>query len=137
MADLEVKNFDSPDETRPFEGNGQVEIVMIDGRAIGRGTFEPGWRWSQNVKPIAGTDSCQTHHLGYVVSGRMKIFMEGGEEAEAGPGGMNILGEGGGEAGGGRGDVFMIERGHDAEVEGEEPCVALEFGGAAHYAKAS
>jgi hypothetical protein len=120
MADLEVKNFDSPDETRPFEGNGQVEIVTIEGRAIGRGTFEPGWRWSQNVKPIAGTDSCQTHHLGYVLSGRMKVFMDGGQEAEAGPG-----------------DVFMIHPGHDAEVQGDETCVTLEFGDAAHYATAS
>jgi hypothetical protein len=120
MADLEVKNFDSPDETRPFEGNGQVEIVMIDGRAIGRGTFEPGWRWSRNVKPIAGTDSCQTHHLGYVLSGRMRVFMDGGEEAEAGPG-----------------DVFMISPGHNAEVIGDETCTTLEFGDAAHYATAS
>jgi uncharacterized cupin superfamily protein len=120
MADLEVKNFDSPDETRPFQGNGQVEIVMVEGRAIGRGTFEPGWRWSNNVKPIAGTDSCQTHHLGYVLSGRMRVFMDGGAEAEVGPG-----------------DVMAIPPGHDAEVLGDESCVTLEFGDAAHYAQSS
>jgi uncharacterized cupin superfamily protein len=120
MADLEVKNFDSPDETRPFQGNGQVEIVMVEGRAIGRGTFEPGWRWSNNVKPIAGTDSCQTHHLGYVLSGRMRVFMDGGAEAEVGAG-----------------DVMAIPPGHDAEVLGDESCVTLEFGDAAHYAQSS
>ena len=86
MADLEVKNFDSPDETRPFEGNGQAEVVFVAGRSIGKGTFQPGWRWSDNVKPIAGTDDCKVSHLGYVVSGRMKVFMTDGSEGEIGPG---------------------------------------------------
>ena len=70
MPGLEVKSFDSPDEVRPFEGHGQTEIVNIAGHMVGKGTFEPGWKWSEHVKPIAGTDSCQTVHLGYVVSGR-------------------------------------------------------------------
>ena len=69
MAATEVKNFDSPDETRPFEGNGKADVVNIGGQTVGRGTFEPGWRWSNNVKPIAGTDSCQVAHLAYVLSG--------------------------------------------------------------------
>ena len=55
----EIKSFDSPDETRPFEGKGQAEVVHIGGHTVGRGTFEPGWRWSENVKPIAGTDSAR------------------------------------------------------------------------------
>ena len=118
MADLEVKGFDSPDEVRPFEGKGQVELVNVAGRMVGRGTFEPGWKWSENVKPIAGTDSCQTNHLGYVLSGRMHVRMEDGNEREAGPG-----------------DVFLIGPGHDAEVIGDEACVTLEFGEAAGYAK--
>ena len=63
MAATEVKNFDSPDETRPFEGNGKADVVNIGGQTVGRGIFEPGWRWSNNVKPIAGTDSCQVAHL--------------------------------------------------------------------------
>src|SRR5215207_7715226 len=54
MANIEIKSFDSPDETRPFEGNGQAEVVQVAGQTIGKGTFEPGWRWSENVKPIAG-----------------------------------------------------------------------------------
>jgi quercetin dioxygenase-like cupin family protein len=118
MADIEVKSFDSPDETRPFEGKGQADVVNVAGQTIGRGTFEPGWRWSENVKPIAETDSCQVAHLGYVLSGRMKVFMDGGSEADVGPG-----------------DVFAIPRGHDAEVVGDEPCVMVDFGEFGEYAK--
>jgi cupin domain len=120
MADIEVKSFDSPDETRPFEGNGHADVVQVAGRTIGRGTFEPGWKWSDNVKPIAGTDSCEVSHLGYVMSGRMKVFMDGGSESEVGPG-----------------DVFAIPPGHDAEVIGDEPCVMVDFGEFGDYAKRS
>ena len=118
MADLEVKNFDSPDETRPFEGKGQAEVLQIGGHTVGRATFEPGWRWSDNVKPIAGTDSCEVSHLGFVVSGRMKIIMDDGSEGEVGPG-----------------DVFAIPPGHDAEIVGDEACVCLDFGEFGEYAK--
>ena len=118
MADLEVKGFDSPDEVRPFEGKGQVELVNVAGRMVGRGTFEPGWKWSDNVKPIAGTDSCQVSHLGFVVSGKMKVYMDDGGESEIGPG-----------------DVVAIPPGHDAEVVGDEPCVMLDFGEVGDYAK--
>ena len=82
---LEVKNFDSPDEVRPFEGKGKADVVVVAGQTIGRGTFEPGWRWSENVKPIAGTDSCQVSHLGYVLSGRMRVFMNDGTEGTCSP----------------------------------------------------
>jgi len=118
MAGLEVKSFDSPDETRPFEGKGHADVVNVGGQVIGRGTFEPGWRWSNNVKPIAGTDSCQVSHLGYVMSGRMRVFMDDGSEGEAGPG-----------------DVVAIPPGHDAEVVGDEACVNIDFGGFGTYAK--
>ena len=118
MADLEVKNFDSPDETRPFQGKGQADVVNLGGKTIGRGTFEPGWRWSENVKPIAGTDSCQVSHLGYVMSGRMRVFMDDGSEGEVGPG-----------------DVVAIPPGHDAVVVGDESCVVLDFGEFGDYAK--
>jgi hypothetical protein len=120
MAGLEVKNFDSPDETRPFEGKGHADVVNVAGQVIGRGTFEPGWRWSTNVKPIAGTASCQVAHLGYVMSGRMRVFMDDGSEGEAGPG-----------------DVVAIPPGHDAEVVGDEACVVLDFGEFGDYAKRS
>ena len=110
MADVEIKSFDSPDEVRPFEGNGQAEVVKVAGRTIGKGTFEPGWRWSENIKPIAQTDSCQVSHLGYVISGRMKIVMDDGSEQEIGPG-----------------DVYVIRPGHDAWVVGEETYVGVDF----------
>jgi Cupin domain len=118
MASIEVKSFDSPDETRPFEGKGQAEVVEIGGRPVAKGTFEPGWKWSNNIKPIAKTDSCETAHLGYVLSGRMKISMDDGGEAEMGAG-----------------DVVAIPPGHDAEVVGSETCVFLDFGEIAQYAK--
>ena len=114
----EAKNFDSPDETRPFEGKGQALIVNVRGEEIGKGIFEPGWRWSTNVKPIAGTDSCQFNHLVYVVSGRMGVAMDDGSEAEVGPG-----------------DVAAIPPGHDAWVIGDEACVTIELGAMGDYAK--
>jgi Cupin domain len=118
VADIEVKNFDSPDETRPFEGNGRADVLNMGGKNIGRGVFEPGWRWSENIKPIAKTDSCEVSHLGYCISGRMKIYMDDGSEAEIGPG-----------------DAFAIPPGHDAEVVEDEPCVLLDFGEFGDYAK--
>jgi hypothetical protein len=118
MPGLEVKSFDSPDEVRPFEGKGQAEVLNIGGQVVGRATFEPGWKWSDNVKPIAGTDSCQVSHLGYVISGRMRVYMDDGSEGEVGPG-----------------DVMAIAPGHGAEVVGDEPCVSLDFGEFGDYAK--
>ena len=118
MAAVEVKRFDSPDEERPFEGNGGAAVVNVAGRGVAKQTFEPGWRWSQNVKPIAGTESCQASHLGYCVSGSMKVEMDDGSEQEISAG-----------------DVFAIPRGHDAEVTSDEACVMLDFGEIAEYAK--
>ena len=120
MAGIEIKNFDSPDEVREFEGNGHADVVNVAGRTIGRGTFEPGWKWSENVKPIAGTDSCEVSHLGYCVSGRMKVVMDDGSEGECGPG-----------------DVVALAPGHDAEVVGDESCIFLDFGEYGDYAKRS
>ena len=114
----EVKNFESPDETRPFEGKGKADVLQIGGQTVGRGVFEPGWRWSENVKPIAGTESCQVSHLGYCMSGRMKLYMDDGSEFEVGPG-----------------DVAAIPPGHDAEVIGDEACVFVDFGEFGDYAK--
>ena len=115
----EAKNFSSPDETRPFEGKGQAKAVELAGHTVLEGTFEPGWKWSENVKPIAGTDSCQVSHLGYVISGRMRVYMDDGSEIEIKAG-----------------DVAAIPPGHDAEVIGSEPCVMVDFGEIGDYAKA-
>jgi hypothetical protein len=119
MAGLEIRSPDNPDEVRPFaDGKGGVNVVAVTPGPVGRGVFEPGWRWSEHVKPIAGTDSCQTAHLGYVLSGRMHIVMDDGSEGECGPG-----------------DVVHIAPGHDAWTVGDEPCVMVDFGQIHDYAK--
>lgn len=105
----EARSFDSPDETRSA-GKGKVDVLSFRGAAVGRLTLEPGWRWSEDMKPIVGTDSCQAAHLGYVVSGRIHVATEDGQEAEVGPG-----------------HAYVIQPGHDAWVVGDEPFVALEF----------
>jgi quercetin dioxygenase-like cupin family protein len=119
MASLERKRFDKPDETRAFQDKkGKVEVLNIGGGVVGRAVFEPGWKWSDHVRPIAGTDSCQAAHLGYVVSGRQAVRMDDGTELEFGPG-----------------DVVSIPPGHDGWTVGDEPCVVLDFAGMANYAK--
>jgi quercetin dioxygenase-like cupin family protein len=121
MTSLQSKRFEAPDEVRPFkEEMGRVELVELAGNMVGHGTFEPGWRWSDHVKPLSGTASCQVEHIGYVLEGRMKVVMDGGEELEVGPG-----------------DVFLMPPGHDAWIVGEERCVLLDFGGLSGYAKSS
>jgi len=116
--ELQKKSFSSPDEVRPMADMGQVEIVKVGDGVIGKATFQPGWRWSEHVKPIAGTDSCQAPHVGYVVSGRQKVVMDDGTELEFGAG-----------------DVVAIPPGHDGYVVGDEPCVVIDFGGMESYAK--
>jgi hypothetical protein len=113
-----VKHLAQPDETRRFAGHGKVDVVDLAGHVVGKGEFEPGWRWSNDVKPIAGTESCQASHLGCCMSGRMRVHMDDGSHADIGPG-----------------DAFAIPPGHDAEVIGEEACVMLDFGEIADYAK--
>jgi len=118
MGSLERKRFDEADETRPFQDKGQVDLVAVAGGTIGRATFHPGWKWSDHVKPIAGTDSCQAAHLGYVLSGRQVIRMDDGTESEIAAG-----------------DVVSIPPGHDGWTVGDEPCVVIDFSGMATYAK--
>jgi Cupin domain len=117
---LEIKSFDSPDENRPFADKGGAAAVALGGGTALKGTFEPGWRWSEHVKPLAQTDSCQAAHLGYVLSGRMHVVMDDGTEGECGPG-----------------DAVSIPPGHDAWTVGDEPCVLVDFGQVGDYAKRS
>jgi len=121
MAGLVRKSLDTPEEARPFEeGMGKLELVNLASGAVGRATFEPGWQWSKHVKPIAKTDSCQAAHMGYFISGRMRVRMNDGEEMEFGPG-----------------DFAVMAPGHDAWVVGDEACVVIDWQGFADYAKRS
>lgn len=115
---LVSKSLDTPDETRPFVSNGHVDVVVVGPVTVGRIVCEPGWRWSEHVGPLAGTDSCEATHAGYVISGRMVIRMDDGTEVETVPG-----------------DAVYIGPGHDAWIVGDEPCVMLDFSGMAEYAK--
>ena len=109
----------APDETRPFsDGKGKMEVFVLGDSTVGRGEFEPGWRWSQHVKPIAGTASCQATHTGCVLEGPMVVKMADGCETEYG-----------------RGDFFCMPAGHDAWIVGDKRCVLLDFTGVAKYAK--
>jgi uncharacterized cupin superfamily protein len=119
MGTMETVNIDKPHETRPFAAHGHVDVVTLGGFTLGRGTFEPGWRWSEDVKPIAGTDSCQTRHTGVCVSGQMTVRADDGSETTISPG-----------------DVFLLEPGHDAWTIGSEPCVMYDTGVAAYAKKA-
>ncbi|MFF8843852.1 cupin domain-containing protein [Streptomyces sp. NPDC015127] len=120
MAGIVSRTFDKADETREFtEGKGRLDLLNTDQGPVGRAVFEPGWRWSSHVKPIAGTDSCMAAHTGYVVSGRMKITMDDGETVDVEPG-----------------QFITVAPGHDAYVVGDEPCVMLDWVGFGDYAKA-
>jgi quercetin dioxygenase-like cupin family protein len=116
---MQKKSLDSPDETRTFE-KGKVELVNLKTVTIGRSVFEPGWSWDKCVKPIVKTNSCEAPHTSVIISGRLKVRMDDGTEAEGGPG-----------------DVAVIPPGHNAWVIGDEPCVMLDFTGAKDYAKES
>jgi hypothetical protein len=121
MAGITVKNFESPDEVRSPDKT-KVEVVDLAGVKAARISFEPGWRWSECIKPVAGTDSCQAHHVGVIVSGTIHVRHEDGTEGDAGPG-----------------DAYVIEPGHDAWVVGDQPLVGFEFDSSAAqtYAKPS
>ncbi len=119
MTGVEHKNFDKADERRLFEaGMGHLDLINTDAGQVGLATFEPGWRWSLHIKPIAGTDSCQAEHTGYCLSGRMHVVMDDGEEFDFA-----------------EGDYAHIPPGHDAWTTSSGPCVVVDWQGYADYAK--
>jgi class 3 adenylate cyclase/mannose-6-phosphate isomerase-like protein (cupin superfamily) len=118
MARLQRQRFQDAADVRRFP-HGKVEVVELDDRAVGRMTYEPGWRWSTDLKPVAATDSCQFHHVGVTISGRLRVEMTDGTELEVGPG-----------------DVFEFPPGHDAWVVGDEPWVSVDFEAVRRYGRA-
>ena len=115
----EHRTFQSADETRDFP-SGQARILNMEGGVVGRLELQPGWRWSKDVKPIAGTESCKAPHFQYHVSGRLAIRMDDGSEFIAEPG-----------------DVTSLPSGHDAWVVGDEPVVVVDWYGSSNYARPS
>jgi mannose-6-phosphate isomerase-like protein (cupin superfamily) len=117
VSKLVSKSHDTPDEVRTPDKT-RVEVVRLEGYTLGRFILQPGWRWSECVKPVVKTDSCQVSHVGYVVSGRITIKMTDGAQKTIA-----------------KGESYAIPPGHDAWVEGSEPFVALEVMSAEQYAK--
>jgi hypothetical protein len=117
MQQTEHRAFGTPDEVREFP-HGKAEILNVGEAEIGRLVFEPGWRWSNDVKSIAQTESCEAPHLQYHVAGKLAIRMDDGTEFVAEPG-----------------DVTSLPSGHDAWVVGDEPVVVVDWFGASDYAK--
>jgi hypothetical protein len=115
----EIKSLNHPDEMRVFE-RGKVDLTKIGGAVVGRAIFEPGWRWSTHVKPLAKTSSCEAPHFQYHVSGILHVKMDDGTEVDCRPG-----------------DVSLLPMGHDAWVVGNEPVVVVDFQGMLDYALAA
>jgi hypothetical protein len=116
-AKAEQKSFGAADETREFE-RGVLDLLRIGGAEIGRLTLQPGWRWSDHVKPLAGTDLCEAPHFQYHVQGVLHVVMADGAEFDARPG-----------------EVTALPQGHDAWVVGDEPVVVVDWYGASNYAR--
>ena len=108
---LLAKSLDTPDENRSFD-HGEIQAVTLGGVTFSRAVFRPGWRWSEDVKPVVGTDSCQATHLAVVISGQFHVQMADGDERDLGPF-----------------DAHVVGPGHDAWVVGDEPCVIFDFAG--------
>lgn len=117
MPGIEANDFSSPDEVRRPDKT-TVELVKLGGGEIGRYTFQPGWSWSECIKPVAGTDSCQVEHVGYMLEGALEVSHTDGTTAKVTAG-----------------SVYRIAPGHDAHVIGNDAVVVVEFQGAATYAK--
>jgi hypothetical protein len=117
VTQFEVKSLDSPDEVRSPDKT-RVEVIRLEGFTLGRFNFQPGWRWSECVKPVVKTDLCQASHVGYAVSGSITVRLNDGTEKTIRPG-----------------EAYTIPPGHDAWVEGNEPFVGIEVMSAEQYAK--
>lgn len=119
MERAELKSFGKPDDVREFP-KGRLELLNVGGVTVGRAVFEPGWRWSTSVQPIAQTKSCEAPHFQYHVSGTLMILMDDGTQLECRPG-----------------DVSLLPSGHDAWVVGDEPAVVVDFQGMLDYARSA
>jgi quercetin dioxygenase-like cupin family protein len=118
VSKFEVKSHDEPDEVRT-PSKTRIELVRLEGFTLGRFTFQPGWRWSECIKPVVETDSCQNSHVGYALAGRLTVVDNDGATRSIGPG-----------------QSYTIPPGHDAWVEGNEAFTCIEVMSAEHFGKA-
>lgn len=112
-----TKHMDAPDEVRAFD-KGHIEVAEVNGQMVGRATFKPGWRWSECVKPLIGTELCEVEHLVYMVSGDMHLEYRDGTTQDLTSG-----------------DVAHMPAGHDAWIVGDDDCVVIDFMGGSAYAR--
>lgn len=119
MVRLLRKRLDQPDEVRSFP-HGRVEIFEIGDNVVGKTVYEPGWRWSQDVRPIAGTELCMYHHLGYCLTGVLHVILEDGTSLDIAAG-----------------EAFEIPPAHDAWVVGDDPWITVDFAGMRSFARAA
>jgi quercetin dioxygenase-like cupin family protein len=117
VTQFETKSHSSPNEVRTPDKT-RVEIVRLEGFAIGRFTLEPGWRWSQCVKPVVKTEACQLSHVGCAVSGHLTVRLKDGTVKTISAG-----------------ESYTVPPGHDAWVEGKERYIGIEVMSAEQYAK--
>jgi quercetin dioxygenase-like cupin family protein len=117
VSTFQVKSHNAPDEVRSPDKT-RVEVLQFDGYTIGRFTFQPGWRWSECIKPVVKTEQCQLSHVGHAISGRLKVRMQDGTEKSISAG-----------------ESYTIPPGHDAWVEGDEGFVGIEVLSADVFAK--
>ncbi len=116
MENMQVKSLNAPEEVRTFD-KGKLELVKVNGATIGRAVFQPGWKWSESVKPMAKTKSCEAPHFQYHVSGTIMVQMDDGTQIECKAG-----------------DVSLLPIGHDGWVVGNEPAVVVDIQGMVDYA---
>jgi hypothetical protein len=117
MEKMQVKSLNTPEEVRTFD-KGKLELVKVNGAMIGRAVFQPGWKWSESVKPLTKTKSCEAPHFQYHVSGTLRLRMDDGTERDLKTG-----------------DISYLPSGHDAWVVGNEPVVVVDFQGMVDYAR--
>jgi quercetin dioxygenase-like cupin family protein len=117
MPNAEIKSFSTPDERQEVE-RASVAVVNMPGGPVERSTLKPGWRWSEHIKPMVGTELCEVNHFGYIVSGQLGIRLKDGTEHVAKAG-----------------DVIAVPAGHDAWVVSGEPIVVIDWGATTNFGK--
>lgn len=108
MARMQMKSFETPDDRKTFD-KAAIDVINLGGITVKRFTFQPGWRWSQSVKPVVKTEWCENAHHNVHIAGRLGVKMSDGTEQEFGPG-----------------EISVLPPNHDAWVVGNESVIIIE-----------